>query len=124
MGLVVMGIVVMVMMMMEPMRNTRSRDIAYRASADGPDRSANNGAGAGAHQSIVKSLPRHRGATSKRDTDKKRCNKKGVCHLYIPLVWRTIKHYRPNYRRTLKHCDENFAPKLIASAKLFSICGV
>ncbi len=73
-------------MMMETMGDARPSDIAYRASADGPDRAADKGSGARAHQSIVKSLPRHRGASGKRDTYKKRCNIKGVCHFYIPLV--------------------------------------
>jgi len=87
MGSVVVGIVVMVMMMgSEPVGNTRPGDIANRASGDGSDRSADNGAGARSHQSIVKSLPRHRGTSGKRDTNKKRYNKKGVCHFYIPLI--------------------------------------
>jgi len=86
---VVVGIVVMVMMM-EPMGDAGTRNIAYRASADGPDRSADNGASAGAHQSIVKSLPRHCGGSGKRDTNDQRCNIKDVCHFHIPLVRRTI----------------------------------
>jgi hypothetical protein len=72
------------MMMVEPTGNGRPRHIAHGSASDGACGSADNGAGACAHQSFIDPLPGCRGASGEGHSNKERQNIKRICHCVIP----------------------------------------